>query len=88
MARGWHYDKLSPSSALCLPLFFFWYVLCVIVPFILSFLSFLFVLFCFVFMLLLKLCRCSSDIFPVQQTTYRIGNRVYYWVWLRLDRLM
>ena len=23
-----------------------------------------------------------------QQTTYRIGNHVYYWVWLRPDRLM
>ena len=27
-------------------------------------------------------------IFSVQQTTYRIGNHVYYWVWLRPDRLM
>ena len=27
--------------------------------------------------------------FPVQQTTYRIGNHsVYYPVWLRADRLM
>ena len=26
--------------------------------------------------------------FSVQQTTYRIGNHVYYWVWLRPDRLM
>ena len=24
--------------------------------------------------------------FPVQQTTYRIGNHVYYWVWLRPDQ--
>ena len=24
----------------------------------------------------------------VQQTTYRIGNHVYYWVWLRPDWLM
>ena len=33
-------------------------------PFFLSFLS------VFVFMLLLELCRCSSDLFPAQQTTY------------------
>ena len=26
--------------------------------------------------------------FPVQETTYWIGNHVYYWVWLRPDRLM
>ena len=26
--------------------------------------------------------------FSVQQTTYRIGNHVYYWVWLRPDLLM
>ena len=32
-------------------------------------------LFCFVFMLSSELCRCSSDRFPVQQTTYRIGNQ-------------
>ena len=25
--------------------------------------------------------------FSVQQTTYRIGNHEYYWVWLRPDRL-
>ena len=45
MARGWHYTKLSPSSALLLSCF--WHVLCVIiVPFFLSFLSCLwFVLF-------------------------------------------
>ena len=47
-----------------------------------------FVLFCFVFMLSLELCRCSSDLFPVQQIMYRVGNHVYYWVWLRPDRLM
>ena len=27
-------------------------------------------------MLWLELCRCPSDLFPVQQTTYRIGNHV------------
>ena len=55
--------------------------------------SFLFVVFCvFVFFFCshwsLVDGRCSSDIFSVQQTTYRIGNHVYYWVWLRPDRLM
>ena len=25
--------------------------------------------------------------FPVQQTTYRTGNHVYYWVWLRSDQV-
>ena len=44
MARGWHYTKLSLSSALLL--FFFSHVLCLIVPFFLSPLScFCFVLF-------------------------------------------
>ena len=44
---------------------------------------------CLCFSLLsLELGRCSSDLFSVQQTTYRIGNHVYYWVWLRPDRLM
>ena len=98
MACGWHYTKLSLSSALFLYFFlacmrlgawlrsgevigwllagtipnslyrvpfsyiFFWHVLCVIVPF------FLLLLPCFVFML--------SDLFPVQQTMYRIGNHV------------
>ena len=28
-------------------------------------------------MLSLELCRCSADLFSVQQTTYRIGNRVF-----------
>ena len=35
MARGWHYTKLSLSSALLL--FFFWQVYFVIAPFFLSF---------------------------------------------------
>ena len=45
--------------------------------------SFLFVIFlflfcfCFVCTLPLELCRCLSDLFPVLQTTYRIGNNVY-----------
>ena len=43
----------------CMFSIFFWHVLCVIVPFFLSFLS----CFCFVSMLSLELCRCSSDLF-------------------------
>ena len=44
---------------------FFLYVLCVIVPFFLSFLFYFFVLFfvLFLIMLSLELCRCPSDIF-------------------------
>ena len=49
-----------------------------------SFLFFIYIL----FMLSLELCGCSSDIFPVQQTTYQIVNQLYYWVWLRPDRLI
>ena len=45
MARGWHYTKLSLSSALLL--FFLWQVYSVIAPFFLSFLfSFRYVFFC------------------------------------------
>ena len=45
-----------------------------------SFLFVVFVLFFVLFFMLfsLELCsRCSYDLFPVQQTTYRIGNHVY-----------
>ena len=89
------YETLSieyPSS-----IFFLAYALClkknVIVPLFLSF-----VLFLFYFRFVLFPCsrwsflcsRCSSALFPVQQTTYRIGNHVYlnYRVWLRPDRLI
>ena len=51
-------------------------------------LSFFFVCVCVFLLLSLEPGRCSSDLFSVQQTTYRIGNHVYYWVWLRPDRLM
>ena len=67
MARGWHYTKLSPSSALLL-YFSGMYVYFVIVPFVLSF----FVLFCLVFLLSLELCRCSSDFF-LSSSRPRIG---------------
>ena len=70
------YQTLSHSLSIeCPSSIFLWhdYVLCVIVPF---FLSFLFCFFC---------SRWSFVdaplIFPVQQTTYstvRIGNHVYY----------
>ena len=64
MARGWHYTKLLNMLVLCSFLF----------------VDFVLLLFCFDFMLTLELCRCSSDIFPVQQTTNRIGSHGYYWV--------
>ena len=55
MARGWHYAKVSLSSALRLS--FFWHDVYfgIIVPFSLSFL-FLFV--CVFLVLSLELCRC------------------------------
>ena len=49
--------------------------------FLLSF-SFYF-LFCFCFSCSRSSYVDVSLIFPVQQTTYRIGNHVYYCVWLR-----
>ena len=51
MARGWHSTKLSIECP-GISHVFFWHVLCVTVPFFLSFLS----CFCFVFMLSLELC--------------------------------
>ena len=88
MARGWYYTKLSLSCALLLD-FFLACALCYCSFLFVVFVLFLFcfVLFCFS-LLSLELGRCSSDIFPVQQTTYRVGNPVYNWVWLRPDRLM
>ena len=83
MARGWDYAKLSLSNAsrlsfsdLCILLFLFLSLcrFCVFVFFFCSRWS--------------LVDRCSSDLFSVQQATYRIGNHVYYWVWLRPDRLM
>ena len=51
MARGWHYTKLSLSSALLLSFPGMCFVL-------------MFLYFCnfFVFMLSLELCRCSSEL--------------------------
>ena len=67
---------------------FFWPVYFVIpVPFSLSF----FLCLCVFLLLSLELGRCSSDLFLSSRprTRYRIGNQVvYYWVWLRPDRLM
>ena len=73
------------SCAFLSPTYSFWYDLHFYVS-----LSFVFVVFAlfFVFMLSLGLYRCSSNRLPVQQTTYRIGNRGFYTVWLRTDRIM
>ena len=78
MARGRHYAKLSLSNAARLS----FSDLCILLFLFLSLCRLCFSL------LSLELGRCSSDLFSVQQTTYRIGNHVYYWVWLRPDRLM
>ena len=59
MARGWHYTKLSLSSALLL--FFFWQVYSVSGSFFLSFLLFRFVVFSFD--LVGAFCICSSAFF-------------------------
>ena len=54
---------------------------------------FLFVIFAFlfiiyIFFLSLELCRCSFDIsLSSRSRVYRIGYHVFYWVWLRPDRL-
>ena len=81
MARGRHYAKLSLSNAARLS----FSDLCILL---------------FLFRSLCRLCVCVFlcshwslvDVplifFSVQQTTYRIGNHVYYWVWLRPDRLI
>ena len=71
MARGWHYSKLSLSSALLLSLSSMCFVL-----FFLSFCRFclVFVLFCF--HALVGALHMFLLSFPVQQTTSRIGNHV------------
>ena len=58
MASGWHYTKLSLSSTLLLSSSGMCFVLL-----FLSFYCFCLVLFCFVSMLSLELCRYSSDLF-------------------------
>ena len=87
MARGWHYAKLSLSSALLLS----FSGICILLLF-LSFCRFCFVSLCFfVFFFVFALVGALQmflSYFPVQQATYRIGNHVYYWVRLRPDRLM
>ena len=82
MARGWHYAKLSLSNAprLSFP------GTCILLFLFLSLCRFLCV--CVFVLLSLELGRYVPLIFFCQ-TTYRIGNHVYYyWVWLRPDRLM
>ena len=78
MARGWYYAKLSLSNAprLSFP------GMCILLFLFLSLCRFLCV--CVFLLLSLKLGRCSSDLF----LSSRPGNHVYYWVWLRPDRLM
>ena len=64
----------------CPSYIFFWHTLCVIVPFVLSFLFCLFFVFVFVFvfvfMLSLELCRCSSDL--LLSNTPRTGLATTY----------
>ena len=74
------YAKLSLSSALLLSFSD--------VCFVLLFLSFC--RFCFVFMLSLELCRCSPGISLSGRPRTGLATMyfVYYWVWLRPDRLM
>ena len=80
MARSWYYDKLSLSNAprlsfsgLCILLFLF-----------LSLCRFLFVFFFCSHWSLVDVPLISF----AQQTTYGIDNHVYYWVWLRPNRLL
>ena len=85
MARGWHYTKLSLSNALL-----YLSGICFVYLFLIYF-CFVFVLFlfCFVSMLSLELCRCSSDLsLPSRLRTGLATPYVYYWVWLRPNRLM
>ena len=80
MACGWHYANLSLSNASSS--IFFWHVYFVIlVPFSLSFLFVFF--FCSHWSLVdvPLIFFCPAD-------HVRVGNHVYYWVWLRPDRLM
>ena len=80
MARGWPYTKLSISSVLLL----YFFLACALCYCSVRFVVFVLFLSCFVLMLSLELCICSSDLFPVQQSTYRIGKHIiYYWVWLK-----
>ena len=69
MARGWHYTKLSLSSAVLLP----FYGMCFIALF-LYFCRVCLVLFCFVFVLSLELCRYSSDTFLSSQSHTRLAT--------------
>ena len=84
---GWLAAGTIPNSLYRVPFshLFLAYTLCYCSFFFCHFVLFLF---CFVSKLSLKLCRYSSDSFRVQQITYRIGNHVYYWVWLRADWLI
>ena len=80
MASGWDYTKLSLSSALRLS----FSGMCILLFLFLSLCRFC--LFVFFFSSDWSLVDLRS--FSAQQTTYRIANHVYYWVWLRPVRLM
>ena len=78
MARGWHYTNLPLSSALLLS----FSGMC----FALLFLPFC--RFCFVFsMLLLELCRCSSDIFMSSRPRIELATTCSTVLVLRIDTI-
>ena len=87
MARDWHYTIPNSLYRAPPPIFLLACASCYC-----SFLFVVFVLFFFVFFhaSLWSFVDVPLHLFPVQQTTYRIGNHVYYWVlvWLRPDRLI
>ena len=88
MAPGWHYTKLK--SIECPSFLFFWNVHFDFVPFFLSFLFCFFIFVLFYLLLSLELCRCASDLFlsSRRRTGSATTYQVYYWVWLRPDRLV
>ena len=71
MARGWHYAKLSLSSALRLSFSGIVFCYFIIVPFSLSF---LFLCVCVFILLSLELCRCSFDLFLSGRPRSTIGT--------------
>ena len=80
MARGWRYIKLSLSSVLLL-FIFLWHVMSCRCSFF------------YVFFSCSRWSFVDDDIplifsCPADHVHYRIDNRVYFWVWLRPDRLM
>ena len=83
---GWLTAGTTPNSLYRGPFYIF--LACV-----LCYCSFVFVVFCFVFVVLFCSRWSVVDVpliffCPADHVQYRIGNHVYYWVWLRPDRLM